>query len=99
MTPQHSTLRISALYHARGMVSQSAYRAYRGDYLEALIKDAELPELPNEWHEVAPGTHSAAAEQEEPDTSAKSSVPRTVVVVLAVVALAIGGLIALMDLS
>lgn len=99
MTRQRSTLRISALYHARGMISQSEYRHYRHEYLEALVADAELPELPEAWHQVVPGTHTSSPAEDEPVAAGKRSLPRTIVVFLAVAALAIGGLIALFDLA
>ena len=101
MTPQRSTLRISALYHARGMISQIEYRDYRRDYLAALTNGGELPDLPDEWHQVVPGTHTAkmAEEDHPPQPPVKRSLPRTIAVFLAVAALAIGALVAMINLS
>lgn len=100
MTPQHSTLRISALYHARGMISQSEYRDFRARYLEAVIHDQEPPELPDAWHHAVPGTYTVTEEHETlemkvaPDN--QDLAPRTVAIVLTVVMIVIGGLIGFM---
>lgn len=97
MTPQHTPLRISALYHARGMITQSEYREYRREYLEALIRGDELPELPEAWHQVPPGTHTVHAEEEPPPPlAARSLKPRTIAVVLAIAVVAVGALLVLM---
>ena len=55
MTPQHTTLRISALYHARGMITQ-------GELI--LIRDGEeLRVGPGEWYRLRAGqTHAARFE-------------------------------------
>lgn len=99
MIPQRSTLRISALYHARGMISQDEYRSYRRAYLEALVEHGAPPELPDQWHQVVPGTHTSTPDQDEPAPTDKHSLPRTIAVFLAVAALTIGGLIAIFDFS
>ena len=66
MTTQQTTLRISALYHARGMITLSEYREFRCKYLRAVIGGGNLPELPDAWHRVAPGTHITTIEDEPP---------------------------------
>ena len=100
MTPQHSTLRISALYLARGMISQREYREFRGEFLGAVVDGGELPELPDAWHHVAPGTHIVDEDEIPPIpsiSSKRSLSPRMMAVALAVLGIAIGGLIALMN--
>jgi len=99
MTPQHSTLRISALYLARGMISHREYREFRSEFLGAVIDSGELPELPDAWHHVAPGTHIADEDEipAMPSISSKRSLsPRIMAVALVVLGIAIGGLIALL---
>ena len=93
MTPQHTTLRISALYHARGMITQSEYREFRGRYLRAMIQGEELPELPDAWHHVPPGTHITHEEDEMPPLDgAQTLTPRAIAVVVAIAVVAIGAL-------
>ena len=97
MTPQHTTLRISALYHARGMITQSEYREFRGKYLRAVIQGDELPELPDAWHHVPPGTHITHEEDELPPIGdAHTLTPRTIAVVVAIAVVAIGALFVFM---
>ncbi|NIQ24945.1 MAG: hypothetical protein GTN92_21550, partial [Pseudomonas stutzeri] len=72
---------------------------YRRTYLEALLLGHELPELPDAWHQLSPGTHTAPMAQDEPDPVPSRSLPRTIAVVLAVAALAVGALIVLVDFS
>ena len=100
MTPPHSTLRISALYHARGMISESEYREFRRMYLCAMLEGEELPELPDAWHHVPPGTHTLGEEEESTvPNNARALTPRLIALVLAIAVVAIGGLIALIDLG
>lgn len=101
MTPQQSTLRISALYLARGMISQEQYREFRGEYLRAVINGGELPELPDAWHHVAPGTHTATDEEEEaPLRTGKRNLPPLVVAAaLTAVVIVIGGWILMINLG
>ena len=81
------------------MISQSEYRKFRGEGLRAVIDDGELPELPDVWHDVAPGTH-IVDEDDMPEPSSQRTVsPRTLVVALAIVGIAIGGLIVLISLT
>ncbi|MDH3714197.1 MAG: hypothetical protein OET44_10160 [Gammaproteobacteria bacterium] len=101
MTPQQSTLRISALYHARGMISQSDYRDFRCEYLRAVINGGELPELPDAWHHVAPGTHTATADDDESTltTGPRNLPPLVVAVALAAVVIVIGGWILMINMG
>lgn len=97
MTPQHTTLRISALYHARGMITQSEYREFRSRYLHAMIQGEELPELPEAWHHVPPGTHITHEEDDLPPADdAHALTPRAIAVVLAIAVVAVGALFVLM---
>ena len=99
MTPQHTKLRISALYHARGMISQSEYRDFRREYLQAMIHGDELPELPDAWHHVPPGTHTMHEEDETPELEqAQPLSPRVIAVVIAIAIVAIGAFYVLTDL-
>lgn len=98
MTPQHSTLRISALYLARGMISQREYREFRSRFLRAVMEGSELPELPDAWHHVAPGTHIADDEElPEPVIVKPARSPRLLAFALFVLGIAIGGVIALIN--
>jgi hypothetical protein len=101
MTPQQSTLRISALYLARGMISQNEYREFRREYLRAVINGGELPELPDAWHHVAPGTHTVTEEEEEVplSTGPRNLPPLVVAVALTAVVIVIGGWILMINLG
>ena len=90
MTPQRSTLRISALYHARGMITQDQYREFRRLFLEAQLAGQEPPELPEAWHQIPPGTVTREDSEKEADEAPKRRLStRTVVIGVAVLALAL----------
>ena len=104
MTPNRSTLRVSALYYARGMITLDEYRAFRRTWVQALLGGETPPEIPEEWHKVAPGTYSLPAITEDTPAVVVEPPPRqgmsrnTLAVLMAVLGVAIGGLAALLQL-
>ena len=61
---QHTMLRMSAFYYARGYVPFEEYRAFRRALVNALVNGNTPPEMPADWTQEPQPNYSLAAEQQ-----------------------------------
>jgi len=99
MTPARSALRVSALYHARGMITQAQYREFRCSYVRAVMASETPPELPADWHQRQPGSAFEKPETQSDALSSRGLSKRAMLFLLVILAAAAGGAAVLLGLT